>query len=165
MKKYLLSATVIFAFLFYSTLATKNTPPPSPLISQIIPTDSPTNPPVATAPPKRNTPVPTNRPAATATPQSGRYKNGTYTGSVADAFYGNIQVAAVIHNGQLASVNILQYPNDRNRSIEINSQALPILQSEAIQAQNASVNMVSGATDSSAAFIQSLTSALSQAIN
>jgi uncharacterized protein with FMN-binding domain len=57
----------------------------------------------------------------------------------------------------------LQYPNERNRSVEINSYADPILVNEAIQAQSAKVDIVSGATDTSQAFIQSLSHALSQA--
>ncbi len=57
----------------------------------------------------------------------------------------------------------MQHPNERNRSVEINSYADPILINEAIQAQSAQVDIVSGATDSSNAFIQSLSNALSQA--
>ena len=95
--------------------------------------------------------------------QQGAYKNGTYTGSVADAFYGNIQVQAVITNGQISDVIFLQYPNDRSTSIAINTQAMPYLKQEAIQAQSAQVDIVSGASDTSQAFQQSLASALAQA--
>lgn len=94
---------------------------------------------------------------------SGQYKNGSYTGSVADAGWGNIQVKAIIQNGKIQDVQFLQYPNDRNRSVAINQYADPQLTSEAIQAQSAQVDIVSGATDTSDAFIQSLTDALSQA--
>lgn len=45
----------------------------------------------------------------------------------------------------------------------INSYADPQLISEAIQAQSATVDVVTGATGSSEAFIQSLSDALSQA--
>ena len=71
---------------------------------------------------------------------------------------------AIIQSGQIVDVQFLQYPNDRERSLAINTQAMPILKQEAIQVQNASVDIVSGATDSSKAFIQSLSSALSQAL-
>ena len=91
------------------------------------------------------------------------YKDGTYTGSVADAFYGNIQVEATIQNGKITAVRFLQYPNDRPNSIAINQQAMPLLQQEAIKAQSAHVDGVSGASDTSQAFVQSLSSALSQA--
>lgn len=91
------------------------------------------------------------------------YKDGTYTGSVADAFYGNIQVQVVVSGGKLTDVVFLQHPGDRRESIMINDQAMPLLKQEALQAQSAQVDGVSGATDTSQAFVQSLTVALSQA--
>ncbi len=97
-------------------------------------------------------------------PQSqGQYADGTYTGSPEDAYWGTVQVQAVIKKGALANVQILQFPNSHGTSVYINDQALPILQSEAIQAQSANVNGVSSATYTSQAFQQSLASALSQA--
>ena len=74
-----------------------------------------------------------------------------------------VQVKVVIQNGKITGVQFLQYPNERSRSVEINSYADPILVNEAIQAQSAKVDIVSGATDTSQAFIQSLSNALSQA--
>lgn len=97
------------------------------------------------------------------TNNSGQYKNGTYTGSVTDAFYGNYQVQAVISGGKLTDVIFLQYPNDNPTSRSINTQAAVFLKQEAIAAQSATVDIVSGASDSSQAFRQSLGSALSQA--
>jgi uncharacterized protein with FMN-binding domain len=102
-------------------------------------------------------------PTATPKPQLGQYKDGNYTGLVADAFYGPLQVQVAIANGKITNVQFLQYPNDRGTSIAINQQADPILAQEAIQAQSANVNIVSGATDSSQAFMQSMQSVLSQA--
>jgi len=113
------------------------------------------------------TPTPTPVPATTPTPitgNTGQYKNGTYTGSVADAFYGNLQVAAVIQGGALADVTFLQYPSN-GHSAQVSGQALPILKQEAIAAQSANVNVVSGATQISQAFEQSLGSALALAAN
>lgn len=101
--------------------------------------------------------------AATTTVVNGQFKDGQYDGSVADAYYGNVQVRAIIQDGKLTDVQFLSYPNDRNQSIEINSYALPILKSEAIKVQSAHVNIISGATNTSNAFINSLTSALNQA--
>ena len=83
---------------------------------------------------------------------------------MADAYYGNVQVQAVISGGKITAVNFLQYPNDRSNSIRINTQAMPYLQQEAIQAQSAQVDGVSGASATSAAFVQSLTVALNQAL-
>lgn len=107
--------------------------------------------------------LPLNINSGAPAPQSGLYKDGTYTGASADAYYGNIQVQAVIKNGKIADIRFLDYPQDRNRSIEINSQAMPYLKSEAISAQSAQVDVISGATATSQAFRQSLASALSQA--
>lgn len=92
------------------------------------------------------------------------YKDGTYTGKITDAFYGNYQVKAIIAGGKISDIQFLLYPNDRGTSIEINTQAMPILKQEAITSQNASVDIVTGATQSSIAFKQSLQSALDQAI-
>ena len=105
-------------------------------------------------------------PVASSAPLSnagGQLKDGSYQGSVADAYYGNVQVQANVKNGQLVSVRILQYPSDRNTSRYINSQALPMLKQEAIQAQSSQVDFISGATLTSNAFVQSLTAALGQA--
>lgn len=102
-------------------------------------------------------------PAGATGAPAGRYKSGSYVGKVSDAQWGYIQVKAVIQNGRIADVQFLQYPSDRNRSIAINSYADPQLTSEAIQAQSAQVDIVSGATDSSMAFMESLADALSQA--
>jgi uncharacterized protein with FMN-binding domain len=104
----------------------------------------------------------TTAPGATGTSGS-HYKDGTYTGSVDDAQWGYVQVQTVVQNGKIASVKFLQYPNDRERSVYINGIADPELISEAIQAQSAQVDIISGATDSSLAFMQSLSDALSQA--
>lgn len=145
MKKLLLSFSVIVVFLAYAWHQ-KTEAENVQVVAPIIPS----------ATPQPSTTVPTVAPR-------GQYKDGTYTGSPADAFYGNIQVQAVISNGKIADVVFLQYPNDRGTSIEINSQAMPYLKQEAIAAQNANVDIVSGATDSSMAFRQSLASALSQA--
>ena len=94
---------------------------------------------------------------------SGMYKDGTYTGSAADAFYGTIQVKAVIQNGKLADVQFLQYPNDQPESQQVSQQSMPILKQEAITAQKAQVDTVSGATQTSQAFKESLAAALAQA--
>jgi uncharacterized protein with FMN-binding domain len=59
--------------------------------------------------------------------KKGHYKDGTYTGSVEDAFYGNIQVRATINSGKITDVQFLQYPSDRGTSVMINKQAMPIL--------------------------------------
>jgi uncharacterized protein with FMN-binding domain len=103
----------------------------------------------------------TSTSTANGTPPS--YKSGIFTGSVVNAFYGNIQVQATITNGKISDVQFLQHPSDAMRSVAINEIAMPNLKQEAIQAQSASVAIVTGATDTSNAFIQSLQSALNLA--
>ena len=101
--------------------------------------------------------------AQAAAQSSGQYKNGTYTGANVNVYYGYVQVQVVIQGGQIAAVNFLQYPNDRSTSVYINQQAMPLLKQEAIQAQSANINGVSGASATSQGFVQSLNDALSQA--
>jgi uncharacterized protein with FMN-binding domain len=76
-----------------------------------------------------------------------------------------VQVQVSIQGGALKSVQFLQYPNDRRTSRQINDIAMPYLQQEAIQAQSASVDIVSGATLTSQGFEMSLQSALQAAHN
>ncbi len=94
---------------------------------------------------------------------NGLYKDGQYTGPETDAYYGSVQVEVTIQNGQISDVQFLDYPHDRRQSQRINSIAMPYLTQEAVQAQSANVNIISGATLTSEAFAQSLQSALDQA--
>ena len=91
------------------------------------------------------------------------YRDGAYAGTSVDAYYGIVQVRANIQNGRLASVEVLQYPADRRTSRRINDEALPMLESEVISAQSARVDIISGATLTSRAYLRSLNSALGQA--
>jgi uncharacterized protein with FMN-binding domain len=187
MKKYLLSFSVILASVFYAfsqnPADTTITPAASPVTTTNPPTVTPSPSPTAVnkpeptpTPPPTPTPVPSPEPAPTpaltptsapapAPRQQGLYTDGTYIGSPADAYYGIVQVSVSVQDGKITAVNFLQYPNDRRTSQYINSQAMPILKSETIQAQSANVDIVSGATDTSMAFQQSLASALAQAKN
>ncbi len=94
---------------------------------------------------------------------SGRLSDGTYTGPSVDAYYGLVQVKLSIRGGRLVSIDVLRYPADRRTSRYINSQALPMLEREVIQAQSARVSGVSGATLTSMAYIRSVNSALKEA--
>ena len=127
-----------------------------------LPTNTPTPTPAAST----GQPALTTQAVASSTPTPKpqcQYKDGSYTGSVQDAFYGNIQVQAVITGGRIIDVIFLQFPNDNRTSQYINAQADPMLKQEAIQAQSAQVNGVSGASASSQAFQASLADALTQA--
>jgi len=99
-----------------------------------------------------------------------------FTGSVASVDrWGSLQVTIVVRKTttitgtnnkvtrKITAVSVPTYPNHTDRSIYINQTALPILKSEALRAQSANINMVSGATDSSDAFARSLQSAILKA--
>lgn len=181
MRKFLLTGTIALVFALYVWRADRTSLPngtniPAPVTSgtALLPTEpaAPAQaggfsvPPVSDTPPPQPTPTPSPAPSQTPSPtpaQSGLYRDGTYQGVSANAYYGNIQVAGVVRNGKLSDVQILDYPSDRGHSIMINNYALPTLISEAVSAQSAQVDIVSGATDTSMAFRESLASALALA--
>lgn len=102
--------------------------------------------------------------SSTSAPTNGpTYKDGNYTGSVVNAYYGNVQVSVSISGGKITDVKFLQYPNSHSTSVYINQQAMPYLKQETMQSQNANVQIISGATFTSQGFIQSLQSALNKA--
>ena len=101
----------------------------------------------------------------TNTASLGLVKDGTFTGSEVDAYYGLVKVQTTIKAGKITDVQFLEYPQDRRTSQRINSFAVPNLQQEAIQAQTANVDVISGATLTSEAFTVSLQSALDAAKN
>lgn len=99
----------------------------------------------------------------TETKSTSRYKDGQYTGVVSDAYYGNVQLGVTILDGQISNILFLEYPRERQNSVRLNQDALPKLRTETIVAQNANVDAVTGASLTSAAYIESLSSALTQA--
>ncbi|MEA2576449.1 MAG: hypothetical protein QOD78_37 [Chloroflexota bacterium] len=117
----------------------------------------------ATAAPTTGTaaPTPSTDPTAPAT-AAGTYKDGTATGSVISTRFGDVQVEVTISGGAITDVTALQLPNSDRRSQNIASQAAPILREEALTAQSASIDLLSGATYTSEAYAKSLQSALDQ---
>lgn len=89
--------------------------------------------------------------------------SGRYTGSTVNVYYGYVKVQAVVKKGKLENVVVLEHPNDNGTSRYINSVAMPYLVQEAVKAQNANINLISGATFSSMGFVKSLGTALSAA--
>jgi uncharacterized protein with FMN-binding domain len=165
MKKIAIYTFLLITFAFYTFIKRSNDSLPLAIPATTPEPTNTTQPSLPTVTPLQNhiSLNPTAIPLPTALKSPKLYKDGSFTGSVADAYYGNIQVRVIIQNGKITDVQFLQYPNDRDRSIRINTFAMPLLKQEAIQAQNAQVDIVSGATDSSQAFIESLSSALSSA--
>lgn len=85
-------------------------------------------------------------------------KDGTFTGQVFGTRYGNVGVSITIQNGKIVSVDTPSYP-----SSPPSVGARDSLLAQAISANSANIQGVSGATITSIAFQQSLESALSQA--
>lgn len=87
-----------------------------------------------------------------------------YTGSVAQQHrWGPIQVTISVKNKKITNVTATVSP-DNPRSNFIESQALPLLKQEVLQAQSATIDAVSGATDTSDGYVTSLQSAVKKAI-
>ncbi len=106
------------------------------------------------------TPVPTATGGTAAT--TGTYKDGTATGSVISTRFGDVQVEVTISGGTIADVTALRLPSRDGRSQRIASIAEPILREEALAAQSAQIDLLSGATYTSEAYAESLQSALDQ---
>ena len=146
--KYVIGGVLVLAVAAYIIFADKSSAPVA-TTAAITPTTTTT---VATP----TTPTPSS------SASTGQYNDGTYTGTVADAFYGNLQAVVTIQGGLITNVTFPQAPSGGHSSV-VSAMALPALKQEAITAQSANVNIVSGATQDSEAFQQSLASALAQA--
>src|SRR6478735_5465476 len=90
---------------------------------------------------------------ATGTTGDGTTVATTVDGPVVDTRYGPVQVELVVANGKISDVVALQLPTGR-RSGQISQAAAPILHDEALQAQSAKIDLVSGATYTSDAYTQ-----------
>ena len=77
--------------------------------------------------------------------------------------YGDVQVQVTISGGAITDVTALQLPSGDGHSSRISEAVEPMLRSEALQAQSASIDLVSGATYTSTAYRESLQSALDAA--
>lgn len=95
--------------------------------------------------------------------KSGSTGTKTVTGNTVQTRWGPVQVRVTVKSGRITDVTAVQYPQDNPRDQQINSYALPQLRSEALAAQSASIDTVSGATYTSEGYQQSLQSALDSA--
>ncbi len=148
MKKIFAGSVLIVVLGVYAWWAsTQKTEPTTPTNST---SDETTTPPTTT--------TTQNTPAAT-----GIYKNGSYTSHVANAFYGPMQIKVIIVEGKISDIAFLQFPNDREETLDISNNSMPILRREAIKIQSAKVNNISGATQTVDGFKEALDNALAQA--
>ncbi|MET7855176.1 FMN-binding protein [Streptomyces avermitilis] len=87
----------------------------------------------------------------------------TVTGDTVQTRWGPVQVRVTVRNGRITEVTAVAYPQENPRDQEINSYAIPQLRREALAAQSAQIDSVSGATYTSDGYRQSLQSALDSA--
>jgi uncharacterized protein with FMN-binding domain len=104
------------------------------------------------------------RPAPSASSASGNGSGGrAVTGSEVQTRWGPVQVKVTVSGGRVTDVAAVEYPTENPRDQQINSYALPQLRTEALAAQSADIDTVSGATYTSEGYKQSLQSALDAA--
>jgi uncharacterized protein with FMN-binding domain len=87
----------------------------------------------------------------------------TLTGAVENTQYGPMQVQVTLTGTKITKITVLQQTNNGGESAQIDSTALPKLTAEALAAQSARIDAVSGASYTSSGYIQSLQSALDKA--
>lgn len=87
----------------------------------------------------------------------------TVTGEAWPTIYGPVQVQVTVSGGKVTAVTATEYPQETPRDYQINSYAIPQLNSEATAAGSASIDSVSGATYTSQGYVGSLQSALDKA--
>lgn len=101
--------------------------------------------------------------AATAAPAAAPAAAQTYTGDAVETGYGPVQVEVTVEGSSITSVTAIAAPQNDGKSAQISNYAIPQLQEQAVTAQSANIDGVSGASYTSAGFAQSLQSALTQA--
>ena len=131
--------------------------------------------PVATAPPTTGSSTSAAPTSAAATPSAAAptptaavptstpvVTSRAVQGPIVQYQFGTVQATVTVTGKKITDVTI-SANGDEPRSQDINSQAVPYLRSETLQAQSANVNIVSGATLTSQAYAESLQAALQQA--
>ena len=157
MKKYLSSLLLIVIFSAYATYRR--------MAELVVPADPPSRPTQTASDAPPTVPKRQVRNPSIKKPPRGRFRDGIFVGQSADAYYGNVQVQISVQYGTIVDVQLLDNPKNTDTSIRINRRAIPLLAQEAISQQDAPVHVVSGATETSQAFNESLAAAIAQAKN
>jgi len=151
--------------------STSTTPPPVASVPTAVPANPTAQPqpaPTPTTKKKKTSTKATTTPAAPTqtqaptAPQSASV-TGTFSGIAAPTFYGPVQVQITVSNGKITGATALTYPQNSGRDRQINSQAIPLLIQETLQAQSANIQGVGGASYTSQGWYDSLVSALKKA--
>ena len=105
------------------------------------------------------TPTPTTAESATTAPATvpAAPTCSTYNGPTVTTKWGPVQVqAAVAADGTICWSDAPVTPDSKNKSVQINDRAVPVLNERAVSAQSTSFDGVSGATITANAYKQSL---------
>lgn len=97
-------------------------------------------------------------PSASAGAASGGVR--TVDGDTIQTRFGPVQVRITLTGSKITAVTVLQVPDENGRDQEIAEFSVPQLTQEALDAQSAGIDTVSGATYTSEGYIRSLQSAL-----
>ena len=84
----------------------------------------------------------------------------TVTGGAVSTPLGPVELKVAFDGTRITGVTVLEEPDSTPRDQQINAQAVPVLTQEALAAQNADIDAVSGATFTSQGYIGSLQSAI-----
>jgi uncharacterized protein with FMN-binding domain len=102
-----------------------------------------------------------SRPASSPGARAGSSKTRTVTGPAVNYNYGVLSVSVTVSGRKITKVGIASLDDGgQPQSQFIDQQSIPVLEQEAMQAQNANIQSVSGASYTSAGFQQSLQAAL-----
>jgi uncharacterized protein with FMN-binding domain len=102
-------------------------------------------------------------PQAPARPHTDYLQDGSWPGSAVYTEYGFVELKITVANKKITDVITVDYPQDRAESRETSGNAVKKLRTEALSAQSANINSVSGATETSAAYKRSLQAAINTA--
>ena len=114
------------------------------------------------SPPKSGSGTPSSS-APAASPTKTVSTTTTVTGDAAPTRYGPVQLAVTFDGKRITRIQVLEYPSETGRDQEINSSAIPQLNQQAMAAQSANIDGVSGATYTSQGYQRSLQSAIDKA--
>jgi uncharacterized protein with FMN-binding domain len=150
--------------------ATGLTPKPAAVTGVHVLSGAKAGTPVAAAPPK---PAKSSSGSTSSSTKSSSHKaskapaaapqSGTVDGAVVGTQYGSVQVRVSFTGKKITNVHALQLTDSSGTSVSISAGAAPTLRHEALAAQSAKIDVVSGATYTSEAYQQSLQSAIDAA--
>ena len=142
-----------------STPAATSTPAGRPRHVGVRPSPTPTVAPrLPAGTPSSRTSTTPKKPSASATTAAVGFQ-----GDLVDTQYGPVRVHVTVQDGRIKRAQALEHPQDDGMTDEINAYAVSALEREAVAAQSAHIDAVSGATFTSEGYRQWLQSALDAA--